>query len=55
MIRVSAHNDTWFDDTEIDRTPPPKRRSGIAQQGGVLIGTDGSIIVFVSLGPVLIF
>jgi hypothetical protein len=54
MIRLSAHNDTWLDDTEAGHTPP-KRRSGVLQQGGVLIGTDGSIIVFVSVGPVWIF
>jgi hypothetical protein len=54
MIRLSAHNDTWFDDTETDHAPP-KRRSGVVQQGGALIGTDGSIVVFVSVGPVWVF
>jgi len=54
MIRVSAHNDTWFDDTDADRAPP-KRRSGVVQQAGLLVGTDGSLVVFVSLGPVWTF
>lgn len=54
MIRLSAHNDTWFDDTETDKAPP-KRRSGIVQQGGVLIGIDGSLVVFVRVGPVWTF
>ena len=51
MIRLSAHNDTWFDDTEPGQ-PRPKRRTGVVQQGGVLIGTDGSVVVFISIGPV---
>jgi hypothetical protein len=54
MIRVSAHNDTWFDDTGAGQ-PPPKRRSGVIQQGGVLIGIDGTLMVFVNLGPVWTF
>ena len=54
MIRLSVHNDTWLDDTDADHAPP-KRRSGVVQQAGVLIGTDRSIVVFVSLGPVWIF
>lgn len=54
MIRLSAHNDSWFDETDTDHTPP-KRRSGFLQQAGVLIGTDGSVVVFVGVGPVWIF
>ncbi|HSU31122.1 MAG TPA: hypothetical protein VLJ11_07790 [Bryobacteraceae bacterium] len=54
MIRLSVHNDTWLDDTEIDHATT-RRRSGIVQQGGVLIGTDRSIIVFVGVGPVWSF
>jgi len=54
MIRVSVHNDTWLDDTYTDQVPP-KRRFGFAQQAGVLIGTDGSVVVFVGVGPAWIF
>jgi len=54
MIRLSVHSDSWFDDSDIDHTPP-KRRSGVIQQGGLLIGTDGSVIVFVRVGPVWTF
>jgi hypothetical protein len=54
MIRLSVHNDSWFDDTDTDHTPP-KRRSGFLQQAGVLVGTDGSVVVFVGVGPVWIF
>lgn len=54
MIRVSVHNDTWLDDTDRDHVPP-KRRFGFAQQAGVLIGTDRSVVVFVRTGPVWIF
>lgn len=54
MIRLSVHNDSWFDDTEPDQ-PPPKRRTGVVQQAGVLIGTDASLVVFVRVGPVWTF
>ncbi|MFL6447553.1 MAG: hypothetical protein ACJ746_07670 [Bryobacteraceae bacterium] len=54
MIRLSVHNDSWFDDTEPGKAPP-KRRSGIIQQGGVLVGTDGTVMVFVRVGPVWTF
>jgi hypothetical protein len=54
MIRLSVHNDTWLDDTETDRVPP-RRRSGLIQQGGVLIGTDGTLVVFMGVGPVWTF
>jgi hypothetical protein len=54
MIRLSVHNDTWLDDSETSRVPP-KRRSGLLQQGGVLIGTDGSLVVFMGVGPVWTF
>jgi len=54
MIRLSVHNDSWFDDTEPDQAPP-KRRTGIIQEGGVLVGTDASIVVFVKVGPVWTF
>jgi hypothetical protein len=51
MVRLSVHNDTWLDDPETDQTPP-KRRSGMVQKGGVLLGTDGSVVVFVNIGLV---
>ena len=54
MIRLSVHNDTWLDETGTDQVPP-KRRFGFFQQAGVLIGTDGSFIVFVGGGPAWIF
>jgi len=54
MVRLSVHNDSWLDDTETGQAPP-KRRSGIIQQGGVLIGTDGALVVFVRVGPVWTF
>jgi hypothetical protein len=54
MIRVSLHNDTWLDDTGTDQVPP-KRRFGFAQQAGVLIGIDGSVVVFVGVGPAWVF
>jgi hypothetical protein len=54
MVRLSVHNDSWFDDTEPDQ-PPPKRRTGIVQEGGILVGTDAAIVVFVKVGPVWTF
>ena len=51
MIRLSVRNESWFDDTDKDQ-PPPRRTVGIVKQGGVLIGTNGSVIVFFNLGPV---
>ena len=54
MVRVSVHNDTWFDDTGPDQIPP-KRRFGFVQQAGVLVGTDGTIMVFAQVGPVWTF
>jgi hypothetical protein len=54
MIRLSVHNDSWFDDTEPDQAPP-KRRTGVVQEAGVLIGTDASLVVFVRVGPVWTF
>jgi hypothetical protein len=54
MIRVSVHNDTWLDESSSDQVPP-KRRFGFMQQAGALIGTDGSIIVFIGAGPAWIF
>jgi hypothetical protein len=54
MIRVSVHNDSWFDEPDTDRTAP-RRRSGVVQQAAVLFGTDGSVVVALSLGPVWTF
>jgi hypothetical protein len=50
MIRLSVHNDTWFDDADLDHVPT-KRKFGFIQQAGMLIGTDASIVVFVNVGP----
>ncbi|MFL6417565.1 MAG: hypothetical protein ACJ74Y_18065 [Bryobacteraceae bacterium] len=55
MVRLSVHNDTFFDDSDMDHSPPPRRRSGVVQQAGVLVGTDGSVIAFVRIGPVWTF
>jgi len=54
MIRMSVHNDSWFDDTEPDQVPP-KRRTGIVQEGGILVGTNASMVVFIKVGPVWTF
>jgi hypothetical protein len=54
LIRLSVNNDVWSDVTETNH-PPPKRRFGLVRQGGVLIGTDGTIAAFVTIGPVWIF
>ncbi len=54
MVRLSVHNDSWFDDTDPDQAPP-KRRTGIVQEGGILVGTDATIVVFVKVGPVWTF
>jgi hypothetical protein len=51
MIRLSVHNDTWLDDADIDHAPS-KRRFGFIQQGGLLIGTDASVVFFVNVGPI---
>jgi hypothetical protein len=54
MVRLSVHNDSWLDDIEPDQAPP-KRRTGIVQEGGILVGTDATIVVFVKVGPVWTF
>jgi hypothetical protein len=54
LIRLSVNNDVWSDATETNHLPP-KRRLGIVRQGGVLIGTDGTIIAFITVGPVWTF
>jgi len=55
LVRLAVHNDTWLDDSDIDHAPPPRRRSGVVQEGGLLVGTDGSVVVFVRVGPVWTF
>jgi hypothetical protein len=54
MFRMSLHNDTWFDNNDPGQVPP-KRRSGALQQLGLLVGTDGSFVVFLAAGPVWTF
>jgi hypothetical protein len=54
LIRLSIHNDTWFDEGEPGQVPR-RRRSGLIQEGGLLVGTDGSVVVFVGVGPVWTF
>jgi hypothetical protein len=55
MVRLSVHNDTFFDDSDMDHSPPPRRRSGVVQEAGLLVGTDGSVVAFVKIGPVWTF
>jgi hypothetical protein len=51
MIRLTIKNDIWLDDEDPARRHS-RRRSGLVQMGGVLIGIDGSILIFAALGPV---
>lgn len=48
MLRLSINNHTSLDD---ETSPSRKQNPGFLRQGGVLIGTDRTVMVFIALGP----
>lgn len=48
MLRLSINNHTSLDD---ESSPSKRQNPGFLRQGGILVGTNHTVMVFIALGP----